>query len=303
MSQSSLTLEKARPYNINHGIALKNSRTTKEAERKEKALATIYRSIGKLIINDPEYPNLGNIRNYFDEAYVYPVTQRAVHDVYLLGVDYVNLLLRTQGFLDKTKDDPRIDAITTEMVETFWRKIRIYTNRFVERKNAIDAKVDPSRIPKLFDLPSMLNQTATTLTTWTLKTATVEKMQDLREQLRKLDYRTVRNEIKGSIAIKGMGRAILEDINAVARKELETGGGKRRLTTDDISYIWFATLDEVTCRKLPNGGLGCRYLHGTEWSFDNAFDVPTPSGTGRNPTHYNCRCRIIIKIGNDAFFA
>lgn len=284
----------------NNQIVLEDTQTTQKTDSKERALASIFKKIATLIINDKDYPNLAALKDDYDKLYVRPVIERAVYDIYLIGVDYVNLFLRTQGTIKMSKDGPRIEDIANEMDSSFWTKIRVYTDREILIKSAIENKV--KKIPKRLDLKYMMEVTATTLATWTLKTATVSKLLDMRDQIDKLDYRLVKNEVKASVAIKGMGRAILDDINAVNRKDIKEGK-KRKLTTKDIYFIWEARLDEFTCLKLPNGSKGCRYIHGTRWKFDDAENVPTPGGTGRNPTHYNCRCRIIIQIGNDGFYA
>lgn len=279
-------------------LVLENTPTTVKVDKIELGLASLYRKFGTLIISDKEFPNIARIKDSYNNLLVAPVTKRAVHDIYLAGVDYVNLLLRTQGFLTINKDDPRIESISKEMVDTFWRKIRIFTDREIERNSAFQNNVDPKTIKKRLNLNFMLSTTATTLSTWTLKEATVNKLIDMRDQIENLDYRIILNELKASAALKGIGRAILEDINAVTRT-----GKQRKLTVNDIHFIWESRQDELTCLELPNGQKGCRFLHGKKWRFDQANEVPSPAGTGRNPTHYNCRCRIIIQIGKYGFYA
>ena len=70
------------------------------------------------------------------------------------------------------------------------------------------------------------------------------------------------------------------------------------IDTRRVQFKWIAQLDEKTCLVLPNGRPGCRILNGTVWEFGQIAEIPTPGGRGLSPTHYNCRCRIVVILDN-----
>lgn len=66
-----------------------------------------------------------------------------------------------------------------------------------------------------------------------------------------------------------------------------------------VKFKWIAQFDEKTCKKLPNGRPGCVFLNGMSWTVGQIAEIPTPGGLGLSPTHYNCRCRVVLIIDGE----
>lgn len=66
-----------------------------------------------------------------------------------------------------------------------------------------------------------------------------------------------------------------------------------------VRFKWIAQFDEKTCKKLPNGRPGCVFLNGMIWEIGQAAEIPNPGGLGLSPTHYNCRCRVVLIIDGE----
>lgn len=58
---------------------------------------------------------------------------------------------------------------------------------------------------------------------------------------------------------------------------------------------WVTQFTERTCKELPNGDPGCKYLDGQEWDEDDPT-IPIPGKLGSDGTHPNCNCYIDIII-------
>jgi len=301
-----------------HDIALTNLKSTADANLKERALTFSFIKVCNILKNDPRFPEqLQSIFEEYNRELVYPISRIAIQETYIIGVDYVNEFLGTQGFLTKT-DISKIEQITDEITDSFWRKVIIWKER-EELIKTLAISGEPPVYDHL-DLNAAVTQTAVTAITYTLKTATMTKIESMRDQLdSKLalvnktlleterntktatDYR---NTFRGNIALKTQARALMKRFTTVGER-FKPGGAvvnRRAVTTNDIWFIWKAQEDEKACLTLPNGEAGCAFLHNTRFAFDERDQVPTPGGSGSNPTHPYCRCRILIQVGNKTFY-
>lgn len=89
-----------------------------------------------------------------------------------------------------------------------------------------------------------------------------------------------------SLSTNALGRATVSKSQQV----LEANG----LDPTRLRYMWVAQTDERTCLVLPNGQPGCRLLAGRIWEYWQGPEIPMPGGIGLSPTHFNCRCRVIL---------
>lgn len=308
------------PSDFQHDIALDGLRSSKEADLKERALTFSYVRICNLLKNDSRFSDFPSemFREYNSEL-VYPVTRIAIQEAYIIGATYVNEFLGTQGFLTKT-DISKIESITDEITNSFWRKVVIYRDR--EEQIRLMLALGSPEIPNSLDLNAAVEQTAITAITYTLKVATMTKIESMKDQLDSklaLVSKTMleaekstktaqqyKNIFRGNIALITQAKALMKRFTTVGERQEGKPGAplvqRRAVTTNDIWFIWKARPDERSCLVLPDGGAGCKFLHNTRFAYSERDQVPTPGGSGANPTHPYCRCRILIQVGNKTFY-
>lgn len=305
------------PSNFQHDIALDNVKSSKEADLKERALIFSYIRICNFLTADPRFPDITpEMFQEYNSQLVYPVTRIAIQEAYIIGATYVNEFLGTQGFLTKT-DITQIEKITDEITNSFWRKIQIFKQRQEEIAAAELMALPPSNP---IDLKAAVTQTAITAVTYTLKVSTMQKIESMKDQLDSklaLVSKTMlesekstktaqeyKNIFRGNIALITQAKALMKRFTTVGER-IAPGQPvvqRRAVTTSDIWFIWKARPDERSCLVLPNGDAGCKFLHNTRFAYTERDQVPTPGGTGANPTHPYCRCRILIQVGNKTFY-
>ena len=242
-------------------------------------------------------PDYGTLEYRYTPKLVEPVIRKFVQDVYQLGIDYTAAFFLTQGYLKPADDKPLYD-MGSEMLKGFWIKIKTYLDRLKDRE------IDPSK--RILNLKYMIGTAATTGATSTLKVAQMSKFEQMKDQFDDLyiDSSGLRRNKALDAVIRASGLVrFARSVKGIAdRQNLSQDPKAQKVDPNkDVFFRWVAILDERTCIWLPSGKPGCGQLDFSSWNWSERFEVPTPGGIGSNPTHFNCRCRVLIDVRGDIF--
>jgi hypothetical protein len=191
------------------------------------------------------------------EAEVYDIFKSRIQQSYQLGIDYVTELFSKENYITR-EDVDIIDRLTLEYSNRFWGRIEVY----------LGSISDPnSEITNNFVVTSL----AIDLTTRTLSTATISKTRQI--QPRSISAMTGRYAVSGIKDIENrLSIAFLRGVGSIPPLVMR--------------FQWLISLTDRTCKL-------CKSLNGLIFDIFDA-NIPTPGGIGRNHTHFNCRCRLIV---------
>lgn len=191
-------------------------------------------------------------------ALVYDNTRAALSVISQISTRYVNEKTKTNPYPTEA-DIKLIKEQTDKTVDSFWRKIQL---KIQKKEN---------------DLNSFVAIVAQVGATGTLALTTRAKVFQLQLTKKKLAGATVYS----------------------TEEDYSPSFTTTTLETEKRPKLkWIASLDERTCKELPNGDPGCGVLNGQWWYSDDP-NVLTPGELGPNGTHPYCRCILDLIMPED----
>lgn len=235
----------------------------------EKALARMYIRIFDDLKENQYYPrDLGNIKTIYSN-FVYNQTRKAVQKIYEVGSDYAEKVTGVPTFISKV-DEKIISESSKAGANAFWNKVAIIMDRDLRNLHKIELDPEAKDLEPEFDSDHSMKVGATSIATSTLAIATIAKIRQITE-----------SPSKGEIQVAAI-----------------VGSENPAFTPANWTWVWVATIDEKTCKQLPDGRPGCNSMNGQEWAYDDFNSIPTPGLLPPEGTHPNCRCRPLLKKGD-----
>ena len=270
-------------------IQIERTKTNKEALKIEETYFPKIKKIFKTITK--EYEGRLHFLPYAEKQYgsqINALIKSMVTKTYLLGMEYIARATGKPEHVSISSNDiTQIMLQTDEAYRMFWRLITKYLT--VKRNRSI-SKVGQVTIHR--KLPTL----ETNKKNVTITDEVFQMMDD--EDNRLLDEDTSTDLIISGIVTTTLALATFEKFKEYKQDQEELNQelvfedfeeGDEFLDTfpmEGDKYVWASELDDRVCST-------CSALEGQEWDIDDP-SVLIP----RQDSHFGCRCRILIKIGD-----
>ncbi|HSW91376.1 MAG TPA: hypothetical protein VLG09_01885 [Candidatus Saccharimonadales bacterium] len=219
----------------------------------ENSLHRVYLKVYRQIKKEPDYPdNLSAIQRKYNKI-VYDNTRSAIQQAVLYANEKVNRLFKTQPYLTQSDLDI-IKKQSKEQTDSFWRKIMLDIFRKQEQRlmgGASSADTVANLDGQVEDDASPQPPPDLDLSAYLLAVATASLF------------------------------------GAFASATLSKTGELADTVIEKPKVKWKATIDQKTCKELPDGSAGCGSRNGNIYETDDADLLEHMPGTG---THNYCRC-------------